>query len=260
KKLKEIIRDSGSAVIALSGGVDSSLVAAAAKDADIKILAVTSRSEITDPEDIASTAAVVSMLNLRHKIIYIDMLSEPEFIANNKDRCYVCKKKLFTILMKIAETEGFANIFDGSNTDDVNDWRPGMKAVLEYNARSPLIEAGFTKNDVRQTARALGLKCWNRPSAPCLATRFPYGAQISSKGLKMVKAAEDYLRSLGFTELRVRISGVGAKIELKEEELHIIAQPVMRQSVLNRFASIGFDSTTIDLEGFISGKLNRQRP
>ncbi|MDX9714841.1 MAG: ATP-dependent sacrificial sulfur transferase LarE [Dissulfurispiraceae bacterium] len=259
KLLREIISSSGTAVIALSGGVDSSLVIQAAKDAGISFIAVTSRSEITDPDDIDSAAALASVLGINHQTIAMDMLSHPAFTDNNRDRCYICKKELFQKLRLIADAEGYTNIFDGSNSDDINDWRPGMKAAAEYNVRSPLIEAGFSKQDVRKAAQELGLNCWQRPSAPCIATRFPYGEKITEKGLKMAKTAEAHIKSLGFREFRVRVSGSAAKIELREEDIHLAVEPGTRDAILQMFTSIGFDSITIDLEGFKSGKLNRQK-
>ena len=255
--LIDILTKMESAVIAYSGGVDSTFLVKVASLCPMKVKAVIGFSPTMPEQDFRNAKEMVRSLGVPYAIIERSELDLKEFRENPPDRCFHCKDELFEKLKGIAEAEGYRFVADGSNLDDLDDWRPGRKAVIKHAVRSPLVEAGLGKADIRDLSRKLGLATWDRPSSPCLSSRFPYGEPISVEALKRVGAAENFLRSLGFTELRVRHCGDTARIELKADDIARILDPGVRASVVEKLREIGYSFVALDLEGFRSGKLNR---
>jgi uncharacterized protein len=256
-RLLNILRGLESAVIAYSGGVDSTLLAKAAKDSGIRTLAVTGSSPTTPPHDLDDAVTMASEIGIPHRIIKTTEMKRPEFRKNTRDRCFFCKDTLFNELKKIASHEGYQTVIEGSNIDDLQDYRPGIKARDLHGVLSPLIDAGMTKTEIRMISKHLGLKTWEKPSSPCLSSRFPYGTPIDEKSLEMVNRAESFLRSKGFKDFRVRCQSEQARIEVPQEQLGVFIDPGFRKELTAFFMEIGFKYITLDLEGFKSGKLNR---
>lgn len=249
-------------VVAYSGGVDSTLVAAlAVEQLGDRALAVTGVSPALAPHLRREAAAQARWLRLRHREIPTAELADPAYAANPEDRCYACKRELHGLLAPIAAAAGGATVVDGVNQDDLGDHRPGIRAARELGVLSPLAEVGLLKADVRTLSRALGLPWWDKPAQPCLASRFPYGEPITASRLQRVAAAEDWLRGLGFQRLRVRSQGEAARIELPADELPTamaaLAEPGVRARLVEAFRALEFDAVSLDLEGLVSGKLNR---
>jgi pyridinium-3,5-biscarboxylic acid mononucleotide sulfurtransferase len=253
--LVERFRQQDSVIIAFSGGVDSGLLCAAAFRAlGIKMLAVTVRSPVESMGDVASAEALAAQVGFPLRVLDHDDLTDPEFVANPPDRCYICKRTRFNLLKELAMREGFAALSEGSNADDSGDYRPGMRAVTETGTISPLQDLGFQKSEIRALAKALGLSVWDRPSAPCLATRFPYGSTVTLDGLHQVADGERCLHDLGFHTVRVRHHGQLARIEVAPEEIERLVS--MRQQVSETFKTLGFHYTSVDLSGYRTGSLN----
>jgi uncharacterized protein len=246
----------GSAVVAYSGGVDSTFLLKAMVLSGIRVMAVTGFSPTMPEQDFLDAKEAAGAMGVPHMVIETSELEMDDFRKNPPDRCFYCKSELFGRLKSIAESEGYAHLLDGSNLDDVDDWRPGRKAALENGVRSPLIEAGLRKEDIRDLSRALGLSTWDKPSSPCLSSRFPYGESITTEALKRVEAAERFLKSLGFRELRVRHHGDVARIEFREEDIPTMLNPEIRIAVTENLKALGYKFVTLDLEGFRSGKMN----
>jgi uncharacterized protein len=249
-------------VVAYSGGVDSALVAAlAVEQLGAGALAITGISPALAPHLRREAREQALWLGLPHRELPTSELDDPAYSSNPVDRCYACKRELHGLLASIAAAGGGAQVVDGVNLDDLDDHRPGLRAALEQGVLSPLAEAGIDKAGVRQISRALALPWWDKPAQPCLASRFPYGEAISASRLKRVAAAEQWLRQQGFAELRVRSQGETARIELPaarlREALERLSSGSLRQDLVEAFLALGFQAVSIDLEGLVSGKLNR---
>ncbi len=255
-RLINILKSMESAVIAYSGGVDSTFLLKAAVFSRIKVLAVTGLSPTISEQDFQDAGKLAEVLGVPHRVIETAELDNDEFVKNPPDRCYHCKTELFGRLRFVAESGGYRFVLDGSNLDDLDDWRPGRRAAAELAVRSPLIEARMRKKDVRELSRTFGLPTWDKPSSPCLSSRFPYGEPITLDALKRVESAEGFLKSLGFREFRVRHHGDTARIEIMEEDMPWMLDPGIRNSVAKKLKALGYRFITIDLEGFRSGRMN----
>ena len=247
----------GSAVLAYSGGVDSSFLLKAMKLSGMRFLAVTACSGTMPEKDFQDAVSFAKETGVEHLVINTDELSNESFASNPRDRCFYCKEALFRKLIDIAAERGYGQIFDGTNTDDLDDYRPGLRAAALYGVRSPLAENGFSKEDIRGMSRELGLSAWNRPSSPCLSSRFPYGRRITLSGLKQVEKAEEFLRGLGLKELRVRHHGEIARIEVREKDIQFLLEPDNRIKITEALKALGFSFVALDLDGYISGSMNR---
>lgn len=249
-------------VVAYSGGVDSSLLLKVAHEelAD-RSLGVIGRSDSYAERELALALAQAAAFGARVEVVSTGELSDPNFRSNPLDRCYHCKSELYRELAVVAGQFGGAWILDGTIADDLSDWRPGRKAAAESEVRSPLAELGFRKADVRAAAAALGLASQDKPASPCLASRIPYGQEITREKLAMVEQGEELLRRLGFRELRLRHHGEVARVEVGVDELPRLTEPALRARLVAGIRALGFRHVTVDLEGFRSGSLNpRQVP
>ncbi len=256
-KLVSILKKNGPSVLAYSGGVDSTFLAAVAKKVlGDRLLAVTAVSETYTKSELADAKRYAKLLKLRHRLIGTKEFLNKKFTSNPVNRCYYCKGELFSALSDIAKKEGYSSVLDASNRDDLSDFRPGAKAKKEIGVISPLQLAGFTKQDIRDHSRKMKLPTWNKPSCACLASRFPYGQEITAEKLDRVGKAEEYLRKLGFRVLRVRHHGPIARIELGSSEIKRVFTGDIIKSITTSFKKLGFTYVTLDLQGFRTGSMN----
>ena len=251
------LRLAESAVLAYSGGVDSSFLLKAMAVSGIRFLAVTAFSETMPEKDYNHALSFTKETGVEHLVIHTDELSNESFVSNPPDRCFFCKEELFRKLREIAEERSCEHLFDGTNIDDLSDYRPGLKAAALYGVRSPLAESGFAKEDIRRMSRELGLSTWDRPSSPCLSSRFPYGRRITISGLRQVEQAEEFLREFGLQEVRVRNHGDIARIEVGEKDMQVLLAADNRRKIAEALKALGFSFVSLDLEGHISGSMNR---
>jgi len=246
-----------SALVAFSGGVDSSLLLRVAHDAlGPRVTALTSASPTNPEEDTAAAVALARALGVAHVIIPSNELEIPRYAANPTNRCYLCKDRLYDISATEARRRGLDVILDGVNVDDLGDYRPGLRAAEEHRVRHPLVEAELHKAELRAISRALGLATWDKPASPCLSSRFPYGTEITLDRLRMVAAAEASLRALGFRDVRVRFHGDVGRVEIGADELARLDDARLREAAIRGVRDAGFRDVTIDPRGFRSGSLN----
>jgi uncharacterized protein len=256
-RLVGLLRDMQSVVVAFSGGVDSTLLARAAGDAlGERALLVTADSETYPEAELDETRRLAALMGLRHVVVRTEELANPEYARNGANRCFFCKEELFSRLAPIAEREGIGAIVYGANLDDLGDHRPGMKSAAERGVRAPLIEAELTKQEIRDLSRALGLPTWDKPSFACLSSRFQYGDRITAEKLRQVDAAEAFVRSLGFSQFRVRHHERLARLEIPLDEIARLWEEGRHAAIVARFRELGYLYVTVDLSGFQSGSAN----
>lgn len=253
KKLREILSSYERVALAYSGGVDSSFLLHFVGDVlgRENVLPITLFSEVTTEDELAFGQRLAQGFD--HRVIEMSVLEIPEFVANSAERCYFCKMEIFKNIIAEARSNGFDKVVEGSNYSDLGDYRPGMVAVRELGVASPLLEAGLTKDEIREVSKAMGLETWDYPSKACSASRIPYGGEISLEKLQAVQACEGFLEEIGFSNLRVRHHGPVARIELEPSQMERALEK--REEILSFFASY-FTYISLDLRGFMSGSLN----
>lgn len=256
-RLEKYIEGLGSLAVGFSGGVDSSLLLAVAKEVlGDKVIAVTGADASVPEREIKEATEFCKERGIKHVICRVDPLKEEGYRHNGPDRCYFCKHGIFTEVKKIADENGISFMAEGSNMDDIGDYRPGLKAAAELSVKSPLREAGLTKNEIRMISKAMGLPTWSKPAYACLASRFVYGEEITEEKLYMIDKAEQFLIEHGFLEERVRLHGNIARIEVPAKDIAKLVEDNIREAVNKRFTELGFKFVTIDMKGYRLGSMN----
>lgn len=261
QRLQTLFAQMDRALIAYSGGIDSTLVAKVAHDVlGEKVLAITANSPSLLSEDFEDARVQAAEIGISHRVVTTHEMDNPNYTTNPINRCYFCKSELYDTLKPLAAEWGYTYLVDGVNADDLQDYRPGIQAAKERGTRSPLAEVGITKLEVREISKLLGLPWWDKPAQPCLSSRFPYGEEITVEKLQRVGQAERYLRHLGWSNLRVRSQSQTARIELPAAEIPAFIQNTNLPELVEAFKTYGFLYVTLDLEGLVSGKLNQELP
>lgn len=257
-RLRSLLAELDSAAVALSGGLDSSVLLCVARECIGKgVVAVTARSEVMPRSDLELSAQLAAKLSVAHWVLDFGEMSLEAFVSNGPDRCYVCKRARYVSLLDLLKRRGIAHLLDGSNADDEADYRPGARAVRQLGIRTPLQEVGLSKEEIRIVARHLGLDCWDKPASACLASRIPYGSRITPEKLEQVEKAEEFLGGLKIArQLRVRHHGDLARIEVDESSLAPMMEEAVRRSIVEHMAGLGFTYVTLDLQGYRMGSLN----
>lgn len=257
ESLKQILTSLKSVLVAYSGGVDSTFLLKISKDVlGDNVTAVTATSIIYPFHETEAARAITKKLSIRHVIIKNEALLNPNFTENPPERCYWCKKELFLKMISLAKEYHINCVIDGSNDDDINDFRPGLRATIELGIRSPLKEAGLKKDEIRRLSKKLDLPTWNKPSDACLASRFPYGTKITEANIRTVDKAESFLRKMGIIQLRVRHHNQTARIEVVKDDIPKFLNEKTRQEVLSYFKKLGYTYVTLDLAGYRTGSMN----